>query len=197
MLSPDSEWGWLRERKRGETLNWHPRRSTTLKVHTPTGRRSLNLNASKHWNMTEHLSELTWWDSISRLTGRWSNIALFLNEEWLWQPLFFPPHPLFSAASSPSWSRLFEARGGQEFQELAVVWHEAWKKPENKTKGGNGGEVRRGEGKEAGLPGQHVMTKGWRGGGLQKGKGRVGKGGVRGKYRQENERYTGKNLYKE
>lgn len=174
------------------------------------------LGGQQHWKFTLRQEDAVWiWTRANIET--WRNTCRSLPGETLlagWQAggailhfflmrsdsdsLFFsPPHPLFSAASSPSWSRLFEARGGQEFQELAVVWHEAWKKPENKTKGGNGGEVRRGEGKEAGLPGQHVMTKGWRGGGLQKGKGRVGKGGVRGKYRQENERYTGKNLYKE
>lgn len=47
-------------------------------------------------------------------------------------------------------SRLFEASRRQEFQELAVVWHEAWKKPEKKTKGGKGGEGRGGEGGEVG-----------------------------------------------
>lgn len=38
-----------------------------------------------------------------------------------WNSVRFCPFLLFSAASSPSRSRLFEARGGQEFQELAVV----------------------------------------------------------------------------
>lgn len=40
------------------------------------------------------------------------------NEQELCPVLFFL---LFSAASSPSRSRLVETRGGQEFQELAVV----------------------------------------------------------------------------
>lgn len=73
-----------------------------------------------------------------------------------------------------------EARGWQEFQELAVVWHEAWKKAGEKDQGREkGGEGRGGCGGEAGLTGQRVTMKGWGGEESREGKDRTGKGGGR------------------